>query len=253
MQAGLTANIAAADVDPWAQQNTPVAAHKVRRRTLIFGFTAAIAYLIGMIAMIPAAAVVDETDRLSVGGTIWDGEAVLDSTIRVAWDFSLISSLTKLAYNARWHLTGSGNDLAGSATQRGEQLQLDDVSGQADGVLLDVLFPNLPLSCRFAADVRLAYLHLGGSGQGGAGSLRTGPVNCNAKDLAAFPLDLPQMQADLAPAGVGTAGALKTAENNAHLIELRLSPDGMLSVWPTQMAVEMAPMLAGKRYDTKIE
>lgn len=203
--------------------------------------------------MIPAAAVLDENDRLSVGGTIWDGKAVLDSTIRVAWDFSPIASLSKLAYTAQWHLMGGGSDLAGSATQRGEQLQLDDVSGRVDGGLLDALFPNLPLSCRFVANVRLAYLHLGGNGQGGAGTLRTGPVNCNAKDLAAFPLDLPQMEADLAPAGDGTTGALTTVDDSAHLIELRLSPDGMLSVWPTQMAVELAPMLAGKRYDTKIE
>ncbi len=253
MQAGMTANIAAADVDPWARQDTPVAPHRKRRRTLIFIVIGAIAYLIGMIALIPAAAVMDENERLSIGGTIWDGEAVLDSTIRVGWDFSLLSSLAKLAFSAEWHLIGGESDLAGSATQRGQQLQLDDVSGQADGVLLDALFPNLPLSCKFNADINLNYLHLGGEGQGGAGNLRTGPVSCHAKDLAAFPVDLPEMRADLKPIGSGTTGALMTGDQRTHLVELRLSPDGMLSVWPTRKAVGLAPMLAGKRYDTKVE
>lgn len=253
MQAGMTANIAAADVDPMARQDTPVVPHRKRRRTVIFIVTGVITYLIGMIALIPAATALDEDDQLSVGGTIWNGQAVLNSAIRVEWDFDLLSSLTKLAFTAQWHLTGTGSDLFGTATKSGDQVQLGDVSGQADGALLDAVFPNFPLSCRFNADVQLAYLNLGGEGQGGAGKLRTGPVNCNAKDLAAFPVDFPEMEASMAPTNSGTTGALITKGQRQRLVELRLSPDGMLSVWPTQTAVTLAPVLIGQRYDTKVE
>jgi hypothetical protein len=34
---------------------------------------------------------------------------------------------------------------------------------------------------------------------------------------------------------------------------MRLSREGMFSVWPTQAAVGMVPFLAGQRYDTKID
>ncbi|MGB7409019.1 MAG: hypothetical protein WA908_10980, partial [Pontixanthobacter sp.] len=88
MPAGMTANIAAADVDPMARQDTPVQSRDISRRTVVFIVTGVVAYLIGMIALIPAAAIIDENDRLDVGGTIWDGAAVVGSTTRFDWDFS---------------------------------------------------------------------------------------------------------------------------------------------------------------------
>ncbi len=206
-----------------------------------------------MIALIPATAVVTENDRLKVGGTIWDGVAVVGSTIRFAWDFAPLDTIGNLAFTADWNLTGTGTDLTGELAQAGDQLQVEDVTGLADGALLDVLFPNLPLRCRFDAEISIDYLHLGGDGQGGAGGARTGPAACHAKDLAAFPVDFPAMRGELVPGDTMTSGALAAAAGRERLIELRLSPDGMLSIWPTQAATRIAPVLAGQRYDTKVE
>lgn len=253
MQAGLTAKIAAADVDPVAQQNPPVVAHRIERRTLVFILIGILAYFVGLIATIPAATIIDESERLQVGGTIWSGEAVFASTIRIEWAFSPLSSLSKMAFSAEWRLSGGGTDLAGSATRRGDQLQFANVVGQIDGSLFDAAFPNLPLSCRFTADVRFDHAFLSGEGQRAQGSLRTGPMACSARELAALPVELPAMTGEVGPAGNGTAGALISSADRAHILELRLSPKGMLSVWPTQMAVERVPFLAGKRYDSKIE
>ena len=210
-----------------------------------------------MIAFIPAAAMVDENDRLKVGGTIWDGAAVIGSTIRFDWDFAPISTIGNFAFAADWHVTGGeldgGNDLTGLMVQAGDQLRFEDVAGRADGNLLGVLFPNLPLACRFSADVALDYVRIGGEGQGGSGSLTTGPASCHAKDLAAFPVDLPSMEGSMTPAQGTTTGALMNAEDRRHLVELRWSEDGALSIWPTQAATTLAPVLAGQRYDTQIE
>lgn len=254
MQAGLTAKIAAADVDPVAQQVPPVVAHRVRRRTIIFVVIGILAYFLGLIAMIPAAALIDESDRVQVGGTIWNGEAVLASSIRVEWVLAPLASLGNGAFSADWHLSGGGNDLAGEASRRGDQWRVANVAGQIDGSLLDAAFPHLPLSCRFTGDVRIDRARLGGGdGQQVLGSLRTGPANCYARQATALPVELPEMIANIGPIANGSGGALMTATGRAHLIEMRLSPQGMLSIWPTQFAVERVPFLAGQRYDTKVD
>ncbi|MGB3738437.1 MAG: hypothetical protein WA948_03700 [Pontixanthobacter sp.] len=214
-----------------------------------------VAYLIGMIAFIPAAAMVTENDRLKVGGTIWDGAAVVGSTILFDWDFAPISTIGNFAFAADWHLTsaGPGSDMTGRMVQAGEQLRFEEIAGVGDGNLLDVLFPNLPLTCRLSADVALDYVRIGGEEQGGSGSLTTGPASCNAKDLAAFPVDLPAMEGNMTPAPGTTTGALMSAQDRRHLVELRWSEEGALSIWPTQAATTLAPVLAGQRYDTQVD
>lgn len=212
-----------------------------------------IAYLLGLIAMIPARAIVDETDNFRVGGTIWNGEAVLASTLRFDWHFAPIDTLTRLGFSADWQLSGGGTDLAGSLTSRGDVLRFDKVSGQADGTLLSALAPKLPFTCRFAADVAIERIVLGGSAQQALGSFRTSPANCALRDIAAPPVELPAMRADVAPGARGSSGALMTAAGQLHLAEVRLAPTGALSIWPTANAVQRAPFLAGMRYDTTVE
>lgn len=249
----MTARIAAADVDPIAQQKPPIVPHRFRRRTVIFTLVGALAYLIGLIATIPASTLIEENDRLQVGGTIWNGEAVLASSIRVEWSAAPLTSLIKLAYSAQWRMSGEGNDVAGMVTKKGDQFQFENISGQISGSLINAAFPNLPLSCQFTADARIPSLNVGGEGQEGIGTVRTGPMRCSAAALAALPVELPEMTGAFGPTAAGTGGALKTVNGQVHFIEMRLSREGMFSVWPTQAAVGMAPFLAGQRYDTKID
>lgn len=227
--------------------------HHRRRFAIIFAFVGAITYLIGLIAMIPAAAFIDENDRLEVGGTIWNGQAVVDATMLLDWDFSILSSIANFGWSADWHLTGGASDVTGNLTQAGDELHLENIVGQADGMLLDTLFPKLPLTCQFLADLRFEHLRLGGDNQQGLGKLQTGPVACSAKGIGMIPIDLPALEGDMVPGEDATSGALMTTAGQDRLIELRLSPEGSLSIWPTQIATRRLPFLRGQRYDTMVE
>lgn len=206
-----------------------------------------------MIAFIPARLVVNEHDNLKVGGTIWNGEAVFASTMRAEWQFAPLASLTQLGFAADWRLTGGGTDLAGSIMKRGATMQFEQVSGQADAQMLRVLAPNLPINCTFVADVRIKTLRLGGRQQGGEGSLRVSPSRCSAKAIPGPVIDVPALNGKLAPSARGTSGALTTAAAKQSMVELRLTPEGALSIWPSAQAVRMAPVLAGQRYDTVVK
>ncbi len=249
----MTARIAAADVDPLALGQPPVARRPLRRRTLAFVLTGVVAYLLGLIALIPARAVMAESDRVRVGGTIWRGEAVIASTVHVEWTFAPLTTLTHLAYSADWRLTGGATDLAGSATRGGGVLRLEGVSGQADGTLLAVAAPRLPIACNFLADVAIDRIVIGGAAQQALGTLRTSPVKCVASAAVGAPLDLPALRGEITPNATGSGGALATAMRGEDLIEVRLSRNGALSIWPTARATRLAPFLSGQRYDTLIK
>ncbi len=253
MQPGMTAKIAAADVDPFALQQPPVVRRSRRRRTILFSVLGIVTYLIGLIALIPARALLTEGDNLKVGGTIWNGEAVLASTERIEWTFAPLASLTRMGFSADWRMSGGGTDLAGAATQRGDVMLLENVSGQADGALLTAFAANLPLACNFVSDVKIRRLQLGGSAQEAAGTIRTSSARCSARGVAAPPIELPAMRAEFTPGANGTRGSLVTASGRVSLIELRLSQGGALSIWPTAAAIQRAPVLAGKRYDTTVQ
>ena len=71
--------------------------------------------------------------------------------------------------------------------------------------------------------------------------------------MAALPVQLPPLSADMVTNGETSAGAIMTEQSKEHLVEMRLDRDGMLSIWPTPMAVDRLPLLAGKRYDTRVD
>ena len=196
----------------------------------------------------------DESERLRLGGTVWNGNAVLGSTVQVDWVVSPLASISRLGFSAQFHLTGGGSDLAGQVTQRGEQFQIDDMSGQVSGELLEALFPRLPVRCGFEGDLRVDKLRLGGSGQTLQGNLLTGPVTCFSKDVAGIPVEFAGLTGTVRQTSTDSTGAIasKGAES-LSLVEIRLTREGALSIWPTQMAVARAPFLASQRYDTVID
>ena len=253
MQAGLVARILAADADPDALQVTPVAPRRPRRKALIFLVGGLITYLLGLLLTIPAGVVIHEHERLKVGGTIWNGEGVLASTLRIDWSVAPLASLANLGYTAEWHMTGGSTDLAGDVIRRGGAFTLANVSGQIDGTLLAALAPNMPFACTFTGDLRLERARLGGEDQEVAGRVETGPVNCAAVGLAALPARWPGLSGEFVPVGELTSGFLASGPDGAKMMELRLTRDGKLSVWPTAAAVQTAPFLAGKRFDTRID
>lgn len=254
MQPGMSARTAAADVDPVALAQSPLARSPLDRRNMAFILIGLLAYVIGLIALIPASAIVAGSDRLKVGGTMWRGEAVLGSAIHIDWTFAPLTTLTHLGYSADWHMRGGATDLAGKATRgSGGVLRLDDVSGQADGALLDALAPRLPIACTVLADVAIDTITIGGSAQRAEGRLRTSPAKCATRTGLGPALELPALSGEVTPTAIGSSGALMTALRREDLVEVRWSRNGAISVWPTPMAVRLAPVLSGMRYDAKID
>ncbi len=223
-----------------------------RRRVMIFAGLGFLAYAAGLIAMIPAAVVLPKSELWQVGGTIWNGEAVIGGTNHVEWHWSPIASLSRLAYAANWHMTGGATDLVGTVSPGPGRLRLERVSGVADGSLLDLAAPNLPVTCRFLAQVSLDTVVVGGSDQHATGSLRTSPVHCTAKALAAAALDLPALHGTIGQRPGLSSGALFTLPSHQHLVEARLYRSGAFSLWPTAALTARVPALGGMRLDTTI-
>ena len=252
MQSGMTAQIAAADVDPMALQEPPVVKRRLRRPTVLFITLGLVAYSLALVAQIPARSVVHENDRMLVGGTIWHGEAVLASALRIEWHWSPLATLTNLRFTADWRMTGGGTDLIGSAALASKGFALSGISGQADELTLDTLAPNLPLSCRFVAAVAIKYLVVGGSDQMADGTIRTSNASCTARGIASPPLELAAMSGAITTGPQFSSGTLATAVSHQAMFEMRLTRAGSLSFWPTTNAVRMIPPLAEWRYDTII-
>lgn len=240
------------DADSSALPQTPVLPHHARRRATIFALAGVLAYCAGLIATIPASLVLPKSDRWQIGGTIWNGEAVVAGTTRIAWQWSPLASLRHFGFAADWHMTGGATDLAGTATPGIGRFRLDGVSGVVDGNLLETVAPNLPVTCRFLAQVNLDTVIVGGDAQQIAGSLRSSPVRCTAKALAAAALDLPALHGTISAAHGLSSGALFTLPARQHLVELRLSASGAFSLWPTAALTARSPALAGIRYDTAL-
>jgi hypothetical protein len=251
--AGTMAQTAATDADQWTLQDSPVLPRRSRRRLTMFALIGVLAYCVGLFAMIPASVVLPKSDRWQVGGTIWNGQAVLGGTTRVDWQWSPIASLSRFAFAVNWHMTGADTDLIGTAAPGFSRLRLDGISGVADGNLLAAAAPDLPVTCRFLAQVSLDTVIVGGNDQQALGNLRTSPVHCNAKVLATAALDLPALHGTIGAKHGLSSGALFTTPSGQHLVEARLSNTGAFSLWPTAALTTRVPALAGTRLDTTVQ
>ncbi len=219
---------------------------------MVFTSLMVLAYCGGLIAMIPASLMLPKSDRWQIGGTIWNGEAVPDGTTRLSWRWSPIASLSRGGFAANWHMTGGATDLVGIATLGLGRLRLDNVSGVADGAMLDLAAPALPVTCRFLAQVSIDTLVIGGSDQRASGSLRTSPVHCSAKAVAAASLDLPALHGMISQTHGLSSGAFFTLPARQHLVEARLTSAGAFSLWPTAALTARLPALRGTRLDTTV-
>lgn len=236
-----------------ALRRSPRVIFRSKHQTAMF-IVGIVAYCAGLIAMIPARYVVPEGDRVQIGGTAWNGEAVLGSAMRIEWHWSPLETLMRGGFTAAWRMTGADTDLAGMVMPGRHTLRLLDVSGQADGTLLDAAAPDLPFSCQFIAHVDIRDLQVGGGDQQARGTLRSTPVRCTARIITGASLDLPALRATIEADRnhTGSSGALVTVASQQHLAELRLSRSGALSLWPAPALIARAPIFSSQRLDTTI-
>lgn len=248
MSAVETAGNATAGDGRFARWRSPVVRLRRSRRARILVLVGLVAYLAWLIALIPARAVIAEDDDLRVGGTIWQGEAVYASLLRIEWTWSPVSSLVNLAFTADWRVSGSGTDLTGRASKTENGYRFSQVRGQADGSLLGLLERPFPMQCRFVADVAFDEVVLGGEAQVARGQIRTSPASCVTAGNMPRVLTLPAMRADIRPQRRESRAVLATLASRDPVLVVQLPRRGPLAAWPTDHAIYLAPPLARWRY-----
>lgn len=178
------------DADPDSSM-TPARFRANRRLLAFFGLGLAV-YLLALVVTIPARVFVPLPDAV---GTIWRGEAPLGGN-RITWRWAPLRSLIQFGFAADFAVTGAETSLAGRALLRpGGRAILDNVSGSADGALLDaVVRPSFVCTVQMQVDIKK--ISVGGGERGADGRIRAEPGTCQAFGATA-PVAIPALTLDL--------------------------------------------------------
>jgi hypothetical protein len=246
MRQGLTAAIAAADADPGSSQELPLVPRPRWKRFALIGLAA---YLFALLVAMPARLVVDWGPRWQMAGTLWNGEAVLDSAYRLTWRWAPWRSLAAFAFAADVRLDGAGTDITGSAISSGRRLRFDGLSGRGDGALLAALDPALPFTCDAALEVDLPRLIIDGTRSSAVGEVRVGSGTCAVAGANASAVIAPLLATMRAGPGDTTVAELApVGQARLHLAE-GLIAGGRLTVTLTPAGEEALPFARGFRID----
>lgn len=225
------------------------AQYRANRRPLIFTGVGVAAYLLALIVTIPARLIVPLPD---VGGTIWHGEAPIAGGNRVEWRWAPLSSILRFGFAADFSVTGIESSLAGRALLRpGGRLILDEVSGNADGGLIDAIArPSFACSVRLRIDIER--LSLGGGDRGGQGRIDGEPGVCQAFG-GTPPVPIPALRLDLTQTpGVAMINLAPRGHARKPWLVGGLSEGGELSLIVTEAGATAMPF-ASPRGGMKIE
>lgn len=181
-----------AEIDAYLDSSDTPARRRFNRRVLVFTGIGVGAYLLTLLATIPAQLVSPLPDAT---GTVWNGSAPLDGGNRLDWRWAPLGSIARFGFAADWTVTGPQSALAGRALLRPASVQLDDVSGSADGALLR-LAGNPSFACTLRMQVDIKSLTIGGSAQGGDGRVTSDAGSCQAFGAPA-PVPVPALALDL--------------------------------------------------------
>lgn len=182
-----------------------------RRRIIVFVVLGIAAYVLAMLATMPASVIVrSQPWRTGVAGTVWNGEVGVAGGSKIEWHMAPLRSLTSLAFAADFKGSGPDTDFGGRMLMHlGGRTVLDNVSGAAHTSLLRALQPNLPFTCDMAMQVEIKRIAIGGSSRMMDGTLTTDPGTCRAKSGGA---------ASAVPA------LILTAEHIGNTTRIRLAP-----------------------------
>ncbi len=218
------------------------ARRQARRRITLFAGVGIAAYVLAMVATIPASVVVNNRPwRTGVAGTIWNGEVGVAGGSVVAWEWAPVRSLTSLGFAVDWTAKGPDTDLGGQALLRPGSVRLDTVSGSADASLLTALAPSLPFACQMTMQVEMPRMKLGGGGQIVEGNATIDPGSCTPRPTgtaAATPAMI------LIAEHIGTESRIRLApigQRRRTLVDATLGEDGGYRVQLTQDGAAMLP------------
>ncbi|NIJ07744.1 hypothetical protein FHS31_001354 [Sphingomonas vulcanisoli] len=248
MPRGLSAELTAAAADPAASQRAPI----VTRRSAVFIAIGVLAYLVALIASWPARFALTPSPRFAVAGTVWSGEAVIDGAYRIQWRWAPWRSLASFAYAADVRLTGTGTDIAGSATRISGGYAFEGLAGRGDGALLAALAPSLPFACDTTLQIDLPKLRIAGAASAAVGSIRADGGSCAAKGSAeTSPLPPLRISALAEPGNATRITAAPLGQARRQMIEGGIA-SGRLTLTPTHVGIALLPLLATVRIDSAL-
>ena len=217
-----------------------------RRRAILFGGIGAAAYLVTLLATIPAALLVPRSEGVAaVGGTIWHGEAALAGGDRLSWRWAPLATLAHFAFAADFTVEGRDTALAGRALLRRSSVRLDDVSGAADARLLAALDPGLSFACAMPLQVNLTTLAVGGGDQRILGEVRSGGGSCGPKSAGAARVPVAPLILTAGDVCRATAGGIAPlGQRRLSLVTFTLSREGKLELAVTRAGAAALPFAA---------
>lgn len=211
---------------------------------LLFAALGVAAYLLALLATIPASLFVPEGAPIAAGGTIWRGQAALEGGGRIRWSFAPLRSLLQLGLSVDWQATGPQTALTGRALVKPGRIIAEDVRGDADGALLAAVAPELPFACTMTMHIDMPRIALGGTAQGFAGRVDSDAGSCRSKaggtETPAPPLQMVAEGGD----GPTVATIAPLGPHPERLARIDLGRDGALRVEVTPRGAAVLPFLA---------
>jgi hypothetical protein len=223
------------------------------RRFQLFALTGIAAYLLTLIATLPARLLLERAEEphiwLAVSGTVWNGEAALSHGHAVRWRWAPMASLANLSYSTHLEVLGADTELKGIAAWRPSGIVITDLNGNASATLVSALAPTLPFLCDFPMRVNIDRLAFGGSAPGAAGEIMGSAGTCASRNssVSASTAVPPLVAAATINVG-GSNGWLAARGNRADkLISFAVTPSGKTSVTVSPTASAMIPGIEAVR------
>ncbi|MFL9842659.1 hypothetical protein ABS767_16935 [Sphingomonas sp. ST-64] len=213
-----------------------------RRRLTVFVVLGIAAYVLAMIATMPASVVVKNRPwRTGVAGTVWNGEVGVAGGSKFEWHWAPLRSLTSLGFAADWTATGPDTDMGGRALAGLSSTILDKVSGSSHAALLQALQPNLPFTCDMVMQVEFDRIAIGGSNQGIDGRLTTDAGTCTPKG-GGVPVAVPPLMLTAEKIGATTQiRVTPRAQRRQVLLDATLAENGALTLRMTPDGARVLP------------
>lgn len=223
---------------------------RANRRLLIFVGVGIAAYLLALAATIPARLLSPLPDAT---GTIWHGEVPLGGN-RLEWRWAPLGSLARLGFAADFAVTGPDSSLAGRALLRPGRVILEDVSGSADGALLDaVARPSFACSVRMQIDIK--HISIGGGERGAQGRIQGDPGVCQGFGGVA-PTPIPALSLDVTQTpGVAVITLARRGRGRTPFLVGGLEADGHLRLIVTAEGAAALPFASppgGMKIETEL-
>jgi hypothetical protein len=223
------------------------------RRFRLFALAGLAAYLLTLIATLPARLLLERADEpgiwLAVSGTVWNGEAALSQGHAVRWRWAPMASIANLSFSTHLEVIGADTQLKGIAAWRPSGIVITDLNGNASASLVSALAPTLPFVCDFPMQVNIDRLAFGGSAPGAAGEIMGSAGSCATRNSSiSASTAVPPLVAEATINVGGSNGWLAPRGSRSDkLITFAVTPSGKTSITVSPTASALIPGIEAVR------